>query len=550
MEQFRENEIRQHLQREPAPDYDTMWTVIEREASKRRREPSFDSPRRFNKRWVPAAIMAFCFLFIAVPVFAGVALNWNELTGGKSITAAIDQGYGQRYDKQATSEGVKMSLHGVVADDERMKLLLSLDADQASNAYDAVEFEHIRLLSSSGQDLPLQGQLRLDEQSGKLLGIYEARNQLQKKKKSYALTAESLVFYQYKEVPLKLDPHSGTMRAAEAKLDPSLKIESVKPADGQIMVRYNVITSGANPERQDPHLILKTSTGGTVQGVRTILPYKGAGLLIQQEFDLSEQEWEEAEFFLRYLDEANRVEGSWKFDFEVDGKKAAEALLSSQLQADSELERIAGKSLRQLVITPLEIQVGYTEDQSMERMKEGNVWYNTVRLAVDGKEISGGFNILGGDSSSYRHVYQFESPEWYKDWGQASLQLILKDAVVTKRDLTKNWAPLKQPNHEKQYVELEVEDFLVQFTYYMDGEDLIVESESDSPRFKVINQSVLRTAGEEIYPVMVASGPNQSGKKVERYKNLELSGSLELNPGFYSFFDPERDIEVQLNKAQ
>lgn len=550
MEQFRENEIKQHLRGEPEPNYDMMWTVIEHEASKRRMEPSPNSPKRFNKRWVPAAIMAFCFLFIGVPVFAGVALNWNHLSGGKSMTAALDQGYGQRYDKQAVSEGVTMSLHGVVADDEKMKLLVSLDTELASIAYDAIEFEQVRLTDSSGQSVPLQGQLQFDAQSGKLLGIYEASAQLQKKKKRYTLTAESLNFYQYKEEPLRLEPHSGQMITTEVNRFPSLQFESVKETDGQMIVRYNIMTSGVKEERWDPHLILKTSKGGTDQGVRTILPHKGAGLLIQQEFDLSEQEWAGAEFFLSYLDKADRVDGSWKFDFDVDGKKAAEALVSSNLQADSELERIAGKSLQQLLITPLEIQVGYTEDQSMERMKEGSVWYNTVRLAVDGKEIDGGFNLLGDDSSSYRHVYQFESPEWYKDWHQASLQLVLKDAVVTKRDLTKNWVALQQPKKEKQHVQLEVEDFLVKFTYYMDGEDLIVESESDSPRFKVINQSMLRAAGEDIYPKMVAHGPSQSGKKVERYENLQLSGSLELNPGFYSFFDPERDIEVQLNKAR
>lgn len=547
MEQFRENEIKQHLQGEPKPNYNTMWTVIENEASKRRMEQSPKSPKRFR---IPAAVMAFCFLFIAAPVFAGVALNWNHLSGGKSMTAALDQGYGQRYDKQTVSQGATMSLHGVVVDAEKMKLLVSLDTELASTAYDAIEFEHIRLEDSSEHSVSLQGHLQFDEQSGKLLGIYEASNQLQRKKKSYTLTAESLVFYRYKESPLRLEPHSEKMITTEVDRFPSLQFESVKQTDGQMIVRYNVMTSGANPERRDPHLILKTSTGGTVQGVRTILPHKGAGILIQQEFDLSEQEWAGAEFFLSYLDEADRVEGSWKFNFDVDGKKAAEALLSSKLQADSKLERIAGKSLQQLLITPLEIQVGYTEDQSMERMKEGSVWYNTVRLAVDGKEVGGGFNILGDDSSSYRHVYQFESPEWYKDWHQASLQLILKDAVVTKRDLTKNWATLKHPNEEKQYVQLEVEDFLVTFTYYMDGKDLIVESDSDSPRFKVINQSMLRAAGEDIYPKMVAHGPSQSGKKVERYENIELSETMELNPGFYSYYDPERDIEVQLNKAQ
>ncbi|WP_019635300.1 DUF4179 domain-containing protein [Paenibacillus fonticola] len=545
MEQFREHEIKQRLQGEPEPNYGAMWTAIEQEAFNRKLDQSPNSSRGSKKQWISAVVMASCFLIIGVPVFASVALNWDGLSGGKSITTALNQGYGQQYDKQAVSEGVTMGLHGVVADDNKMKLLVSMDSDPTGTAFDAIEFEHIQIADASGKSVPLQGHFQYDEQSGKLLGIYEAPNEL-KGRKQYVLSAEDLVFYQYAEVPLKAIPQTGQTILTDTSRYPSLDFESVQRSDGHFIVRYNVKASEANAERWDPHLILKTNKGRTDQGMRTILPYEGPGLLIQQEFELSEQEWAEAEFDFSYLHEARREEGSWQIDFEADGKKAAEVLLSRKLLNNAEFEHITGKALQKLIITPLEIRIAYLEDQSMERMKEGSVWYDTVRLEVDGKEIEGVFYLIGDGPNNYQHVYQFSSPEWYKDWSDASLKLILKDPVVTKRDKSKNWVELHQPNKEKQYVEMKVEDFHVKFTYYMDGKDLVVESESDDPHFKGISQTMLRVAGEDVYPQMAASGPNGSGKKAERYENLNISEVLELNPGFYRYMDSAREIEVQL----
>lgn len=178
MEQFRERQIKQHLQEEPRPNYDAMWTGIEQEVYKRKLEQTPNSSGRSRKQWISAAVMASCFLIIGVPVFASVALSWDGLSGGKSITAALNQGYGQQYDKQALSEGVTMGLHGVVADDKKMKLLVSMDPDPNGTVFDTVGFEHIQLAEASGKEVPLQGHLQYDEQSGKLLGIYEAPNEL------------------------------------------------------------------------------------------------------------------------------------------------------------------------------------------------------------------------------------------------------------------------------------------------------------------------------------------------------------------------------------
>ncbi|WP_245699963.1 hypothetical protein [Paenibacillus glacialis] len=136
--------------------------------------------------------------------------------------------------------------------------------------------------------------------------------------------------------------------------------------------------------------------------------------------------------------------------------------------------------MEKLVITPLEIDVNIPKDESLEFPKEGEVSYNTVRLVVGDKEIKGDYYLKGVDPKNYQHMYLFQSPEWYKDWSQVPIKLILKDAFVRKYDPSKNWITLSQPVEKKQSTQLTVEDYNVHFTYYTDGKDLIVESESDS----------------------------------------------------------------------
>jgi hypothetical protein len=82
----------------------------------------------------------------------------------------------------------------------------------------------------------------------------------------------------------------------------------------------------------------------------------------------------------------------------------------------------------------------------------------------------------------FEMVYQFESPEWYKDWSPVPMKLILKDAVVTKRDTSENWITLSKPDQNKQSAELKLDGYAIHFTYHTAGKDLVVESESEFPR--------------------------------------------------------------------
>lgn len=62
------------------------------------------------------------------------------------------------------------------------------------------------------------------------------------------------------------------------------------------------------------------------------------------------------------------------------------------------------------------------------------------------------------------------------NWSDVPLKLILKDAKATKGDKTKKWMKLNAPSETKQYGEMTVDRDLINFCYYKEGGDLMVES--------------------------------------------------------------------------
>lgn len=567
MSRFHENEIKKNIPTPPRPDYDEMWLRIDREAAKRRAASvvHMAPPVRSRKKFIPAAIVFSCFMVAAVPVFAGVSFDWGKLYGGQSVTNALNNDIGQRYDDlDVVRKGVTMSLKGVVTDGERMKLLVVVDPVMKPGEYDDVRFDHVVIKDDSGKELPVNGGLSYDEKSGKLLGIYETNDTLKNSEKSYTLEAGKLVYLKNKEVVLKEAPKAGEIVSTGEALYPSFKIESVResqnltdPMDQKgLIVRYNLTTTDEkNGDNYSPHLTVVSNREET-KNVRTfIFPPKGTEMKREQLFNnMTEKEWSGSEIHFNYLKEIKQIEGDWSLHFKADGKKASEAVYSKPLQTTAEFKDKTAMSLDHLTVTPLEIIV-YPKDNEpvangVVRDKYAISQYRDVRLKIGDQEISGYTTTKGDSPDNYRDVFVFQSPEWYKDWSKVPMKLILRKPVVSARDIKANWLKLDRPTAEKQSGDLDVNSFKFHFTYYMDGKDLVVESECNSEKFKNMSQSMLRVDGKHMYPEHdpYDSGFDMPSKKIERYPDFSMKQSLEINPGFYYYSDPTREAEITLQQ--
>ncbi|WP_458126755.1 DUF4179 domain-containing protein [Paenibacillus sp. Z3-2] len=524
------------------PDYDLMWTNIEKEAHKRRVNlQSSDKPTGYRAKAIPISILVSCFLLVAIPVFANVTIDWDRI-GGRTVANAISNGVGQQYDLQSSSSGVTMNLRGVVTDGEKMKMLISMDTSTDLSKYTGFTTEKNILKGESDANANVYGNLGYDPGSQKLIGVYETPDTLKDGSKEYTFEAQNLIFYRDRDVSLESSRAVGDAIVTGVAQYPTIHIESVKHSENQTVIRYKVAASPSDMGRGNPHLVVHNGAQ-LLDAMPTWLPSEDTGLLIEQVFDITEKEWTKINLHLVYTEEAKRILGTWKFDFAADGKKASEYIYTKKLDANSEFQEKTGITLDQLQVTPLNLQIFIDEEGSL---KEGIVRYNTAQLVIGDNTITGERTLKGDHPGSYQHLFQFESPEWYQTWSDVPMKLILKDAVVEKRDTTKNWIRLNRPEKEKQYTKLTVDGLEIQFTYYTDGEKLIVESSSKTPGFKGVNQTTLRINGKEVVPDVTPKGMVSSGIYIDTYEGIPFDGKIELNPGIYKYSDPDRNVEVKL----
>ncbi|CAM4384602.1 DUF4179 domain-containing protein [Paenibacillus xylanexedens] len=524
------------------PDYDLMWTTIEKEAHKRRVNlNSSQKSAGYRAKAIPISIIFTFFLLVAIPVFASMTIDWDRI-GGRGVASAINNGIGQQYDLQSASSGVTMNLNGVVTDGEKMKMLISLDTSTDLSPYSEFATEENTIIGESDARANVYGYLGRDPDTQKLIGIYETADTLKGGTKEFTFEAKNLILYRDRDIFLKSNQHTGESMVTGVSQFPAIHIESVRHADNQTVIRYKVEVVSSDLESVNPRLRVHTGAQ-VVDAIPTILPSEEKGLLIEQVFDISEADWANANLHFSYVEAAKRLTGTWKFDFVANGKKASEAIYTKKLYTNPEFQAKTGVTLDQLVITPLNLQILIDEEGSYT---EGIVQYKSIQMIIDDKTITGVQTTKGGRSENNQQLFHFESPEWYQNWSDVPMKLILKDAIVEKRDTTKNWIHLNEPAKQKQYTKLTVDGLEIQFSYYKDGEKLIVESYSKTPSFRGVNQTMLRINGKEVVPEINPQGMTPVKIHIDTYKDIPFDGHIELNPGIYKYSDPDKNVEIQL----
>ncbi|WP_442602830.1 DUF4179 domain-containing protein [Paenibacillus sp. KN14-4R] len=546
------------------PNYEAMWNVIEKEVTKRRTETMESNSHIQKRKMFPAAVVFACCMIVAVPAtIAGVALNWESLIGGKTITTALDNGFGQRYDLHAKSEGATMTINGVVTDGEKMKVLFSIETPEDVRQYDKIGIKQMAIKDEKSNNIQLSEELKYDpasgkmqvingtindlkydQASGKLLGIYETLNELGDQKKSYTLEAEGLFFKKNKEIALKSGVKVGDVIDTGIKRYPTIQIESIRELNRQLAVRYRITDVTSDAAQGNPHFSLKTSDNRELNSPPTALPNNRPGLLMEQVFDITEKDWDKSELQFVYSEEMKVLPSKWNFKLTVDGKKASEVIYTRKLEISEEEERRLGYRLEELVITPLEIRVGTVTSTLENALENGRTNYESERLLIGDQVVEGTSAMKNYVFNGFESRLVFQSPEWYKDWSKVPMKLLFQDARVSKSDRSDNWVRLQKPSLQKQHMDMKIESFDVRYTYYLDGADLVVESSSDSPNFLAVIESRLRVNDAIVFR---KNDPNDYTKYVERFKIADLNGKLELKPYIYSYKDPTNTIEIKLN---
>ncbi|WP_083536610.1 MULTISPECIES: DUF4179 domain-containing protein [unclassified Paenibacillus] len=540
-------------ERPKLPDFDAMWERIQArvEASgagdDTAQQPAFATPARRSvrkrMRLLPAAA-AISTLLIAAPVVAGVTVGWPELFGRLGVTTAFNSGFGNPLKITMENEGVTVGLHGVVTDDNRLDVLFSATVPDMPD-HDYVTFKTATLTDEKGRTGELQSLIRPGEEKGQLSGLLETENTLGWGNNSLVLTLGDLSFYRYTDNPLQVSPSRLRPGQTLATGTPygSIAITSVERNGETVSVRYEIPVSPQATGQSHPHLFLKMGERRLTSSYAAVLPTDKPDIQFSQaNFQLTEEEWEQASLHFSYLENIRTIKGTWGgATFEVNDAKAREATYRKKLDSTIQEDNISMK-LKALTVTPLQIRIDYEEERGKPDFTQYD--YRVKKLQVGERVIEGG---LWHDDKSGWHL-RFESPEWYKDWSNVPMKLLLSELVVQKRS-TDLWMPLEQIDESRRTIEQTVDGFPVTFTYYRQGDDLVVESESPDDRFRGISQTAVNQGGERIYPPIepMPPGGNGTNRRIQTYPGLlAKKGAIELSPGFYSYREPDITKEISL----
>ncbi|WP_088832037.1 DUF4179 domain-containing protein [Paenibacillus tyrfis] len=533
-------------ERPKLPDFEAMWEKIQTNTNLQNAStvPRGRSLARSRKRLIPLAI-AVSSVIVAAPVVAGVSMGWPVLFDRLGFTTAMESGLGNPLDITVTSAGASLALHGVVTDDQRLDVMFTFDVPSLPD-YDAVEFERQTLTNPQGEAMPLNALIRKDTLPNRMIGLLETDNGLGNKREQLKLSLKNLVFYKYKDTELEASPMSlkDNDRVDSRTRFGTLQIVSAAKENDVLTLRYEIPINGPEDGTLNPGLFLKVGEKRVDSSYSATLPTEKSGIQLRQDiFRLSDSELKSAKPYFTYLDTIQTIAGTWDTSFEADGRKASQAMFRKPLDPAA----VANDSimdLKELVVTPLEVRLMYDDKLKTKSPDLESVFYDTNQLVLNGKTIDGG--SLSTEKSGW--YLRFQLPEWSKDWSQATMKLLLSDARITRR--SKAWHPLETPSDTKRTIDTKLDQFPVTFTYYKEGEDLVVESYSTDPDFMDVSQTSVKRDGDIVYPKMNPTPPGGNGtsKKVDRYPGLlSKPGKLELNPGFYVFKDGSRKVELTIN---
>lgn len=193
-----------------------------------------------------------------------------------------------------------------------------------------------------------------------------------------------------------------------------------------------------------------------------------------------------------------------------------------------------------MVITPTQIRVSIRT-----KAKFAELPYVNYTLEVGGQKLEGGLWYSTTEDKDLRTL-RFERPVDLEITKTTPMTLV-GNYKVTRHEDDKKPLELTNISSEKQTLIRQTGGYPVQWTYYMRGADLYVETKSDDPNFGGVNQTHIGTGKDRILGKIVTvnfrgNGNNHSIDVYKDFKGTEAS----IYMFFYSTNEPDKETRVQL----
>ncbi|KAI7254936.1 hypothetical protein KC345_g11205, partial [Hortaea werneckii] len=321
------------------------------------------SGRRRSKGWSRVAgIACISAVLASAPVYAAIHYNWDGLLSSRSgIQAALEQNLGQQLEQTLSHDGVTLTLHTAIVDENRTVILYTLDAQERSDK-ELWNVENMSLKNAggtvSGKGFNYQ---EWDEENGQYNGYFESDWTPGQDTVKVTLTAEAVKAFSSQQKDLPVDSGSTAVQSFPVG-DGGIRSIAVQPfAPSQDKLLLSSAVTFDQPEAKEwasPQI--NAFTGGVQvkrmgEGVYGQPGDKGE-YTMQQYYKASDIVKGQTTYKLQYTKLEHNIPGPWSFDLELSKKQMESGTIRKILNVPLE----AGEPqnvIEKLIITPTQIRL-------------------------------------------------------------------------------------------------------------------------------------------------------------------------------------------------
>ncbi|MFF2909627.1 DUF4179 domain-containing protein [Paenibacillus sp. NPDC057934] len=533
----------------PYPDFENMWSRME-EAGHTSAVvdsiPARVSTRR-HKSWRRIAMAAsLSALLAAAPVYAAIHYDWGNLLQDKGgLQAVLDQNRGQSLGQTISRDGVTLTLRTAIVDENRTVILYNLDVGKRVDT-EFWDLKDLSLKDEHGKNSEGEfSYLQWDEKNQRYNGYFESDWSPQQETAKVTLTADILQLYSQQEENLQLDSSSEQVQSFQIGKDGLQKIEvkAFKQSVDKILFSSAITFDQTEAKAWAFPQITPVVQGKTLHALSGSTygqPGDHGEYTTQQYFKRSDLPAGQTTYKLQYTKVEKNIDGPWKFDLQLSKKQMESGTIKTALNLPLE-SGDDNHIIEKMVVTPTQIRVAVRS-----KVKGfADIPYQKISLEVNGRTLEGGLYRSPKDDP-YLRSYKFELPSDLVITKETPITFVGKYKVTTHQD-DKIPVLLTDISNKKQTLNSEVGGYPVHWTYYMQGEDLYVETGSEDAHFGGINQTHINLGADRIIgkPVTVNFSGDGNNKAIDVYKGFkEKEASLYMF--YYTTDDPDKETRVQL----
>ncbi len=506
------------------PNENEMWSKIIR----KQQERNYITKKHSYKPKIILTAILFTIVLSSTPVFAKYTtevLEWMRNMNRTGIITSLENGFGQEVNKTAENEAGVLTIHNVISDQNGTTINFSLDIDH-DYPIDYADFEQALLNIDGGKEIQMEASAVYNQETDELVGVLHTDEEIPHNS-NVTLQLGGVTEIQLKSIELKDLAQSNTYpEKINIHQDGISQIEFISNdyQNGQYILDYLI-------ELEEPNNIEHAYLSYTIQNeplaIHGVTHKRPQPNVIKQSdaLEIPKEAVEKLGVFLNYHDTVSYKPETWNLDFQYNHDLAKQSTFV--MDVDKKVE-LGSRQLqfKKLVITPSRVKLYFDEKNINTNSNWFYVYnYRQIKLRIGEQELLGNY---------WDDYLSFETQELIKDITNKEIALTLKDASVSYKAEKQDKVELTKISDVPKTIQTELNGYPIDITYYANGSDLIVESESKNKQFGGITQNVIYQNGERIFAETRSNhGLFSTNKQVETFKNIK-DKDLTLNFFLYT----------------